>query len=147
VAEADVPFDAVLGDRLAQVREDGLAVGDRLGVLPRLEGEAEGVHVRVGADARIAEEVPRSADVLARLEDGVRAVGAARLQVVAGADAGDPGADHQHVEVLALHRAFERSIVKRAGHTTPWTTGGLRQRPFDGRSVSDAQFALAFASR
>ena len=56
---------------LADVREDRRAVGDRLVARPRPEREAERVHVRVGADARIAEQVPRAADALARLEDRV----------------------------------------------------------------------------
>src|SRR5207249_1793170 len=72
---------------------------------------AQGVHVRVRADAGIAEEVPRPADVVARLEDGVRPIRTARLQMVAGADAGDPGADDQHVEVLWLHTRLRPLLI------------------------------------
>ncbi len=52
------------------------AVGDRLGLGPRLEVVAQGVHVAVGTDARIAEQVPGAADRLARFEDGVGLLGA-----------------------------------------------------------------------
>ena len=44
--------DAVFGRRLAQVVEDRVGAGDRLLVLPRLELVAEGVQVRIGANAR-----------------------------------------------------------------------------------------------
>jgi hypothetical protein len=108
LTEADIPVDAVLARRLAEIGEDGRRVRDRFRARPRLERVPERVHVGIGADAGVAEEVPRPADVVARLEDRVGAVGTARLKVVAGADAGDPGADDQDVEVLALHRALER---------------------------------------
>ena len=75
VPEADVAVDAELGHGLPQVGEDRRAVGDRLGRRPRLEPVAEGVHVAVRAHARIAEEVPRAADVVAPLEDHVARFG------------------------------------------------------------------------
>ena len=100
VAEPDVPVDAELGDGLAEVLHDRWAVGDRLVVHPRLEREAQRVHVAVGADARVSEQVPGAADVVAALEDHERAVGAHRLQVVRGPDARDAGAHDDDVEVL-----------------------------------------------
>ena len=51
VAEPDLPRCRRPG-RLADVVEDGRAVGDGLGVRPRPERVPERVHVRVGADAR-----------------------------------------------------------------------------------------------
>jgi hypothetical protein len=42
--------------------------------------------------------------------------------VIAGADAGDPGADDQHVEVLALHRSVG-GLPRNAPGTPP------RERP------------------
>ena len=53
------------------VVEDRGAVGDRLRLGPRLEAEAERVHVGVRADARVAEEVPGAAEV-ARAPRGSR---------------------------------------------------------------------------
>jgi hypothetical protein len=100
VAEADAALDAVVAGRLAHVLEDRRTVGDRLGLLPRAKGIAEGVHVRVRADARVFEEVPRAADALARLEDRVGLLRAFRLQVTAGADARKAGTDDQHVNVF-----------------------------------------------
>ncbi len=113
VAEADVPVDAVLGRRLAHVVQDRRAVGDRLGSAPRAEGVAERVHVRVRSDAGVAEQVPGAADGSARLEDGVARPRAARLQVAARADAGQPGAHDQHVEVRRHARSRVRSGVHR----------------------------------
>src|SRR5215218_4332113 len=101
VAEADFVLDPVLARRLADVVADLLAGGDRVFVAPRLERVPERVHVRVRADAGIAEEVPGAADRLAGLEDRVAPTGAVPPQVGAGADAGEAGADDQDVDVLA----------------------------------------------
>ena len=103
-AEAYVAVDAVGLGGLLDIGADRGAVGDRLGVRPGVEGEAERVHVAVRPDAGIAKQVPCPADAAARLEDGVRAVGAAFLQVEALADAGDAGPHHDHVQVLG-HRS------------------------------------------
>ena len=69
---ANVGRDLVLGHCLTQVRQDRRAVSDRLAVCPRLERIAKRVHVAVAADARIAEEVPGPAEVLASLEEQER---------------------------------------------------------------------------
>src|ERR1700749_1996332 len=103
MAEADVVFDPVFARGLPYVVADLVAGGDRVLVGPGLERVAKGVHVGIGADAGIAEEVPSAADRLARLEDRVALAGAVALQVGAGADAGETGADDQDVDVLAGH--------------------------------------------
>ncbi len=58
VVVPDVAGEAVVLDRLVQVVENPRGVGDRLLVRPRFELVAEGVQVRVRANARITEEVP-----------------------------------------------------------------------------------------
>ena len=57
-----------------------------------MEPDAEGEHVRVGADARIPEQIPRASDYRARLEDGVRRPRTVGLHIVGGGDAGQAGA-------------------------------------------------------
>jgi hypothetical protein len=99
----DVLVDLVLVGSFVDVAADVLTVGDRIAVRPRLERVAEGVHVRVRADARIAEQVPGAAGGLTRLEDRVRLARAHRLQAVRGPDAGQTCADEQHVYVV-VHR-------------------------------------------
>ncbi len=99
VVEADVRVDARLGRRVLDILEDRVAVGDRLLAVPGPERVPERVHVRVRSDARVAEEVPRATDGTARLEDGVAGPGTLGLQVVAGTDPREPGADDEHVEV------------------------------------------------
>ena len=89
---------------VADVVEDRGPVGDRLALLPGPEVVAEREHVRVRADARIAEQVPGAADGVARLEDRVGLARALRLEVAGGADAGEAGADDQHVDVFGCHR-------------------------------------------
>jgi hypothetical protein len=97
--EPDGPVDAVFLGRLAQVAEDLVRPGDRVLVTPRPELVAERVQVRVRPDAGVAEQVPRAADRPARLEDRVLLPRVLALQVVRGAEAGDPGADDEDVEV------------------------------------------------
>src|SRR2546426_8013169 len=94
----------MLSRRLAKILENRPPVGDGFGTFPGLEGVSQGVHVGVRANAGIAEEVPGTADVVSRLEDGVRPTGTARLQVIARADAGNPGTGDEHVKVFARHR-------------------------------------------
>jgi hypothetical protein len=101
MAVADLAIDAVLARGVLDVLEDGGTVGDGLGAVPRAEREAERVHVRIGANAGIAKEVPRPAQRVAALQDRVRAAGALGLEVVAGGDAGQASADHQDIEALA----------------------------------------------
>src|SRR5262249_52711881 len=101
---ANLVVDAERLRGFAHVLEDRRAVGDGLRLRPRPEPVAEGVHVRVGADARVAEQVPPAAERLARLEVGVRRVLAERLHVVRRADAGDAGADDQDVALVGTHR-------------------------------------------
>ena len=98
VAEPDVAGQVVLLDGLLQVVEDDVPVGDGLAMRPRLEAEAEGRHVRVGADARVLVQAPGATDRVSSLEHHERRVRAKSLEVVRHSDSGDPGADDQDVD-------------------------------------------------
>ena len=100
MVEADLAVDAVLGGGLTHIVQNVRPVGDRLRLGPRLERIAEREHVGIGADAGIAEQVPGAADAVAPLEDRVAFAGAFLLQMIARADAGQPGSDDQDVEML-----------------------------------------------
>ena len=107
--EADVVVDALGGGGVLDVLQDRRAVDDRLLAAPRAERIAEGEHVRVRAHAGVAEQIPRAADGLPRLEDGVARPRAFILDVVAGADAGETGADDEDVEML--HGSFDQAAA------------------------------------
>jgi len=98
VAEAHVALDIVLGGRRSNVVEDRCAVCDRLRLRPRLERVAERVHVRVRANARVFEEIPGAAEILASLQDHVALVGAAVLQMPGRADSRDARSDDDDVD-------------------------------------------------
>ena len=100
VVHADTPVDAVGPRGLAHIAEDVGTVGDRLVALPGAEREAQRRHVRIGADTGVAEQIPRPADRVARLEDRVAQLGIAGLDAVARIDAGESRADDQHVDML-----------------------------------------------
>ena len=100
VVETDVAVDAGLGRGVLDVLEDGVPVGNRLLAVPGPEGVPQGVHVRVRADAGVAEEVPGAADAVAGLEDGVGGPRALGLEIVRGTDPREPGSDDQDVEVF-----------------------------------------------
>ncbi len=100
VAEADLAVEAVLHRGVDDVAADRRAVGQRLRVRPRLEGVAQREHVGVGAHAGIAEQIPGAADRGAALQDREAAPREVVLQVHGRADAGEPGADDDRVEML-----------------------------------------------
>ena len=99
VVEADVGIDAGFPGGVLDVLQYRVAVSDRLLAIPGPERVTQGVHVRVGTDAGIAEEVPGPSDGVAGLEDRVVGPGALGLEVVAGTDAGQSGAHDDHIEV------------------------------------------------
>src|SRR6185312_17380622 len=91
--EADPVEDPVLLRGLADVGADRGAVGDRARLEPGLERVAEREHVGVRADPGVAEQVPRPADRVARLDDREAPVGAFAPQVARGAHAREARAD------------------------------------------------------
>ena len=101
LVEPDVLVDAVHGRGALDVVEDRLAVGDGLALGPRTEAETQRVHVGVGTDARVAEQVPGAAHGRALFQDGVALGRAAVLQVPGRAHAGDAGAHDDDVKVLS----------------------------------------------
>src|SRR5579884_2195983 len=117
VPEPDVPVDAGLGGRLPDVLEDRGPVRDRLGLLPRPEPVAQGLHVRIGAHSWVAKQVPGAADTVARLEDRVATPGESRLKMVRGADPGEPRSDDQNTEMLG------GSVVGELGHSARFRCG------------------------
>ena len=100
VVEPNAGVDAVLGRRRPQIGEDLVRAGDGLLVLPRPELITEGVQIGVRADTGIAEQVPRPSGGAAGLQDRVALSRVFGLQVVGRADARDPGADDEHIDVL-----------------------------------------------
>ncbi len=115
MVEADLLVDAVVGGGLADVIQDPRAVRDRLRLGPWLERIAQREHVAVGADAWIAEQIPGAADTVAALEDRIALAGAFLLQVIGRADAGQPGADDQHVDMFACHGHLPGGLVRQFG--------------------------------
>ncbi len=100
MVETDFLVDAVVGGGLADVVQNPRPVRDRLRLGPGPERIAERIHVAVGADAGIAEQIPGATDAIAALEDDVALAGTFLLQVIAGADAGQACADDQHVDMF-----------------------------------------------
>src|ERR1700683_5635200 len=103
--ESDLTVDAIVRRGLADIIPDGRSTRDRLVRMPWPERKSESVHIRIGTDPWIAEEIPRSSDCVARLENCVGLSGEGSLQPVSSVDAGYSGADNQDVEMfLGLHR-------------------------------------------
>src|SRR6516225_9109116 len=135
-ANATVNPELVCG--VAKVLQDGGAVGDGVRGCPWAERVAEGVHVGVGADAGVAEEVPGAADRAASFEDNVALAGTLRLQAIAGSDAGEAGSDDDDVEVLGGHGGsksvssfeFQVSGCDQTHNCQPTAAGELWARPW-----------------
>ena len=101
MAKAHVLVDAVVARRVAHIVQNRGAVGDGFGARPGPKTVAERVHVRIGANAGIAEQIPRAADRVAAFEDRVALARAFRLQMVAGGDARESRADNKHIEMFS----------------------------------------------
>lgn len=100
---ADRSINAVLGGGVANVFEDGWAVGHRLCFTPGAEAIAECVHVGVGTDAGIAKQVPGAAHRLASFEDDETLLRAFALQVTRAADSRQPGSHDNYINVRHTH--------------------------------------------
>ena len=113
MAEAYPTIDAVGARRVAHIVEDRAPLRDRFRLPPGTETVAERVHVGVRTHAGIAEQVPGAADRLAPLQDQDARAGTVPLQVTGGADAGQPGADDDDVEMLRGHAGSPRRAATR----------------------------------
>ena len=137
-----VAVHAVLARRVAEVVEDRGAVGQGGVAAPRPEPVAERVHVGVGADARVAEQVPRPAAGLAPLEDGVRRRGQVLGEVGRGADAGQAGSDDQHVDVLGRRHAISVNRELRAGQVRAYSSTNRASRRTGSVTIASRAAAL-----
>src|SRR5262249_42467241 len=119
--ETDEAVDAELLGGLPQIGQDGRPAGHSPGLLPGPEGVAERMHVGVGPDSGVAKQAPCSAQVVAPFQDDVAPECAASLEVIAGSDPGDPGADDEHIEMLGGHDHLrvKRSNTWRTGRALP----------------------------
>src|SRR5664279_2977295 len=118
MVEADLLVDAVLGRGLADIVQNLRPIGDCLRLGPWLERIAQREHVAVGADAGVAEQVPGAADAVAALENGKILAEALLLQVITRADAGQPSADDQHVEMFRCHGGLRRCQPRKPNRGT-----------------------------
>jgi len=79
--------------------------------------------LKLGTNARVAEQVPGAADVLASFEDHVTVVRTLPLQVHAGSDAGYSGTDHDYVVMLfhaeSLLTTYSRGATPIAADSSP----------------------------
>ena len=100
VVIANLAINAMLLGRLAQIVENRAPIGNGLVVHPRLELIAKGMQVRVGPNAGITKQVPRTTRCAARLKDGKGFLRLFFLQVVARTDAGQPRPDDQDINML-----------------------------------------------
>ncbi|MEY9462289.1 hypothetical protein ABH973_002702 [Bradyrhizobium ottawaense] len=96
---ADVPCDIVVVDHLVHVGEDFFGGRDRR-AYPGLEAIAERMEIAVRADAGITMRAPGAAERRLRLQDDIARARKLLLDVIGAADAGDAGADDQHVEMF-----------------------------------------------
>ena len=83
----DLLVNAVLGGGVGDVLADRRAVGEHLQLLPRPELVSEAVHVGVGTDAGVAEQVPGATEALAALQHRDGLVWVLGAHLAGGADA------------------------------------------------------------
>lgn len=101
LVEPDVLVDAVHGRRAFDVFEDRLAVGDGLALGPRTKAEAQRVHIGVGSDAGVAEQLPGATHGGALLQDRVGLGRTAVLKMPGCTHAGDTRPHDHDVKMLS----------------------------------------------
>ena len=117
VPEADMAIDAIGLRRFLDIGPDRGAVGNRLGRAPRVEGEAQGVHVAVGSDTGIPKQVPRTPQRSPPFQDHIAAVRAAFLQVIRLPYPGNSRAHDDDVKMLG-HRSLRIPVIRICGEAT-----------------------------
>ena len=100
---ADMRAELIFLDRFLQIAHDGGRIGNRLARSPRLEAEAQRVHVRIRADAGVAEQIPCPAKIVAPLHDCEGLARAHFLHVHGRANARNPGAHNQGIYMFNRH--------------------------------------------
>ena len=101
--ETDMRGHAIFLGGFLHIALDRGAVGQDLGLAPGPELVAKGRHVRIRADARIAEQIPGAADGLAPLQHRVGLALELAGDVAGSADAGQAGANNQNIKIMTGH--------------------------------------------
>ncbi len=117
--ELSVAVDAVLVRGGSQILADVLGVGDAFLTGPRLPRKGQHEHAAVGAHPRVPKQIPRAADPLAPLQDGVRQMRVAFGDPIGRAKPGDSGTDDDDVEVIGVCRAAACGFLGSHCHREP----------------------------
>src|SRR5262245_26905487 len=126
--EVDVWDEAILAGRFLHVCADGSAVRDGSRMFPRFEIIAERIHVAVGPDARITEQIPCATDGAAPFQNRKGLARTLPLQMDGGANSRKPCANDNHIE--RFHCQNECLLCKPPGLIgKPCSIGMPRSRP------------------
>ena len=109
VVEPDAAVDPVLFSGGLEVAQDGRTISNGPIAAPRSEAEPERVHVRVGANAGEAEQVPGSPKRVPLLQDGEALGWAVGFHEAGRPDAREPSPDNEHVDLLRLRTSTLRN--------------------------------------
>src|SRR5690554_2544548 len=82
---------------------DQVAIGNNLTLGPRFKVVAQGEHVRIGADAWVAEQIPSATNSVTALSDHKSLLGGVFAQVRSSANAGQAGANDNYVYSINGH--------------------------------------------
>src|SRR5690242_17431991 len=119
MAKADLLVDAIFRRRLTDVFQDGWAIRDGFRLAPGAKAVAKGMHIGVGADARIAEQVPGAANRVPAFQDSIGLLRRARLQVIGRGDARYARSNDQDINVFgAAHMPLRPIAIELRLHTT-----------------------------
>src|SRR4051812_15953457 len=102
--EADLLVDSVDFGSVAHVLENRRTICNRLRAGPRSELVAERVHVRIGSNAGIAEEVPCSAEGAAAFQNCKGLLRTFCLQIVSCPNSGESCAYDEYIDMVPAHR-------------------------------------------
>ena len=103
VAKADMAANVVFIGGFVDVVTNQVAVGNDFRLGPRLEVVAKGEHVRVRANARVTKQIPGAADGVTAFQNHEGLVRAVLAQMHGSANAGQAGANDDHVYGIDGH--------------------------------------------
>ena len=112
--ETNVLTDGIFVGGLVHIGEDGRSIGNGLLRPPGLEVVAEGMHIAVRPNTRVAIEIPCSPDGIATLEDRVGLPRAFLLQVIGRTDSREARAHNHDVKMTHCPGSLRQKT------STPW---------------------------
>ena len=100
---ADVLAKIILGNGFLEIAHDRRCIRNRLARRPWLKAKAERVHIGIGPDAGVAEQIPCAAEIFPTFHDGKCLAGTELFEVYSRPKPRNPCANDQRIDMFNCH--------------------------------------------